>query len=403
MLPLRCLWLLAALAVPLATGAGIAAAHTVLVDSRPQDGASVAEPPTEIVVHFNEPMTPIVVRLLDQAGREVPGITVEAANDTLTIRPAAALSPGGYYLSYRVTSLDAHAVGATLRFGVGAPAPGTVGQPDSSVATLAWVAAVARWLVYLTTLGAAGAALFVLLVRPPEPLATDVRRLAGRLALFGLAAWTLRLGVAGLDLGGLPLRALASLRPWAIASATSLGPASAIATAGLAVIAAGRRASAWELAIASMAIAASFALTGHAATAPPRLLTAPALAVHALCVAFWLGSLLPLLWSLGLSDGQAATVLRRFSRFAVAAVALLVAAGAVLAWVQLGGDVAGIAESTYGQRLLAKLALVAGLLALAMVNRFWLTPAVAAGHPHATRRLRRTLGTDLVLARPYSQ
>ncbi len=117
-----------------------------------------------------------------------------------------------------------------------------------------------------------------------------------------------------------------------------------------------------------------------------------------MCVAFWLGSLLPLLWSLSLADHQAAVVLRRFSRFALAAVALLVAAGGALAWVQLGGDVATIAESAYGQRLLAKLALVAGLLALAMVNRFWLTPAIAAGHPHAPGRLRRTLGIDLVLA-----
>ncbi len=128
--PFRCLWLLAAIAVLLAAGAGTARGPRGRWSIRsPQDGASVAEPPTEIVVHFNEPVTPIVVRLLDQAGSEVPGITVEAANDTLTIRPAAALPPGGYYLSYRVTSLDAHAVGATLRFGVGVPAPGTVGQP----------------------------------------------------------------------------------------------------------------------------------------------------------------------------------------------------------------------------------------------------------------------------------
>ena len=39
------------------------------------------------------------------------------------------LPPGGYFLSYRVTSLDAHAVGATLRFGVGGPAPGRSAEP----------------------------------------------------------------------------------------------------------------------------------------------------------------------------------------------------------------------------------------------------------------------------------
>ena len=76
-----------------------------------------------------------------------------------------------------------------------------------------------------------------------------------------------------------------------------------------------------------MAVVGSFALTGHAASAAPRWLTVPAVAVHVLCAAFWVGSLLPLWWSLQLDRASAVTVLRRFSAVALVAVALLVGAG----------------------------------------------------------------------------
>jgi copper transport protein len=146
-----------------------------------------------------------------------------------------------------------------------------------------------------------------------------------------------------------------------------------------------------------VAVGASFGLTGHAASAEPRWLTAPALGFHALAVAFWLGSFLPLRWSLELAPRDAATVLRRFSAVATAVVAGLILAGAALAWVQLDGDVGALWRTAYGWRLLAKLALVAGLLALAAVNRFLLTPGVVDGGRGARSTLRFSLAADLAL------
>jgi copper transport protein len=93
----------------------------------------------------------------------------------------------------------------------------------------------------------------------------------------------------------------------------------------------------------------------------------------------------------------AAAVLHRFSRAALVAVVALVVAGAVLAWVQLSGELAGLWDTTYGARLLIKLGLFAGLLTLAVVNRFVLTPAVAAGDAASADRLRLSLGADIVL------
>ena len=388
--------LLVALALLVATG-GEVRAHAVLIDAQPEDGASLDAPPDVIELRFSEPVAPIAVRLIAQDGRAVPDLTVEAMGETVRVRAPEPLPPGGYFLSYRVTSLDAHAVGATLRFGIGAPAPGAAEQGGGD-AGWPWLAAATRWLVYVAALGAAGAALFGALLAPPAALAPRVARLATALALAAFPLLLLRLGVAGLDLAGLPLAALASLEPWQVASATSLAPASALTALGLAAIAAARRLPAWAPALGAAAVAGGFALTGHAASAMPRLLTAPALWLHVLCAGFWLGALVPLLWSLRLPAREAGAVLARFSTLAMAAVTVLAVAGGVLAWIQLDGDLAAFATTAYGQRLLLKLALVAGLLALAVVNRLVFSPGVAAGRPSSASALRRSLAADLVLA-----
>ena len=95
--------------------------------------------------------------------------------------------------------------------------------------------------------------------------------------------------------------------------------------------------------------------------------------MHTLCGAFWLASLVPLIWSLSLPTAAAHVVLDRFSAVAAAMAAALVFAGIALAWVQLGGGIAPSWETPYGLRLAGKLALVGGLLALAAINRFALT------------------------------
>ncbi len=376
---------------------GAAWAHAVLTEAHPADGASLAEPPAEFVLGFNEPVTPVAVRLISQDGGEIADVRVEARDNLVIVTPRAPLAPGGYFLSYRVTSLDAHSVGATLRFGVGATAPGALG-PATGQAGQPALAALTRWLTYVSALGAAGAALFLVLVRPPPPLARQVRLLAAGSAVAGLVMLVLRFGAAGLDLAGLPLASLLTVRPWFVASATSLVPASALAAAGLVPIMAARLLPGWAAAAGAVTVAASFALTGHAASAPPRLLTGPALWLHVLCAAYWFGALLPLLWCLRLPPAEADSLLRRFSRAATVAVVSLAVAGGGLAWIQLGGSAEALVGTDYGRRLLTKFALVAAMLALAAINRIVLTARVAAGRPDARWQLRLTIGADLALA-----
>ena len=104
------------------------------------------------------------------SGAEIPGVTVEPRGETLVVRPARTLPEGAYLLSYRVTSVDSHPVGATLRFGIGVEPLPEQGEATVEQAATRWAGLLARWLVYVTALGAAGLALFVQVVRPPEPV-----------------------------------------------------------------------------------------------------------------------------------------------------------------------------------------------------------------------------------------
>jgi copper transport protein len=114
-------------------------------------------------------------------------------------------------------------------------------------------------------------------------------------------------------------------------------------------------------------------------------------------VAFWLGSLWPLLLALRDDGPRAAALLQRFSRRAVPAVVALLTAGLLIAAVQIGG-IAGLAPTRYGFMLLLKLALVGLLLLLALDNRRRLTPALAAGDGAAAGRLRRAIRWEIGVA-----
>ncbi|HET9069565.1 MAG TPA: CopD family protein, partial [Amaricoccus sp.] len=138
------------------------------------------------------------------------------------------------------------------------------------------------------------------------------------------------------------------------------------------------------------------ALFGHAATAPPRWLTAPAVALHAAGFIFWIGALPWLAEGAAAPGGPAAATLRRFSALAVPLVAGIVLSGAVLAVVQVGRPSALIATA-YGRLLLAKLALVGLLLLLAALNRFRLTPAIARGDGAGARAFRRSVTAEILL------
>jgi copper transport protein len=68
----------------------------------------------------------------------------------------------------------------------------------------------------------------------------------------------------------------------------------------------------------------------------------------------------------------------------------------VLAIIQVG-TLGALIDTVYGRLLLAKLAAFAGLLSLATLNRFHLTPALARGDPVAQTTLTRSVLAELAL------
>ena len=102
---------------------------------------------------------------------------------------------------------------------------------------------------------------------------------------------------------------------------------------------------------------------------------------HLLAAGAWLGGLLMLAWVLPASNSRLDTgqdlgdILLRFSGMGYLAVAGLLASGVIKSWF-LVGSFAGLTGTLYGQLLLVKLSLFAGMLSLAAMNRFWLVPSL---------------------------
>jgi putative copper resistance protein D len=139
------------------------------------------------------------------------------------------------------------------------------------------------------------------------------------------------------------------------------------------------------------------AWTGHAGATPGVAGELPlgADALHLLAAGTWLGGLPPLAMLLAIAGQQkeprwaavTATVVQRFSFLGVISVATLLASGIANSYYQVG-TLNNLFATTYGQLVLIKIALFAAMIALACLNRFYLTPRLAtAGN---VRRLYQT-------------
>ena len=133
--------------------------------------------------------------------------------------------------------------------------------------------------------------------------------------------------------------------------------------------------------------------------------------IHLAAAAVWAGMLVQLVlvvrWSGRLADGEraalAAAHLGRFSAVATAAVLVLLATGVFSAFVEVD-SLRGLVDTGYGVTLVAKLALLAPLLAVAAINATVVGPAAlaAAGRAGAEaavalRRLGRLAAVELAI------
>lgn len=373
-----------------------ALAHAQLRASDPFEGAVLAVAPEMLTLEFNEAVSPLVLRLIAPDGRATD-LDGTAQNATVSAAPPADLAEGTWLLSWRVVSSDGHPVGGSLTFHIGQPsaAPPT---PAELAAGAARMAAALRLALTVALVVAVGAALHAGLVARDAP-SPNLCRLATLSAVVAIPVGIALIGVQGLDMLSLSPVALLTAQPWQAGLASPLAVTVAlVVTSGVLAIAglhAAGQGSRLALSLAAWALGAlSFAASGHAAVAPPRALTLPAVALHAAALIFWMGALLPLLFALRGPDPL--PILRRFSGLAVPMVVVLILSGATLTWAQ-AGSLSVLAGSAFGMVLGAKLLLVAGLLALALRNRLVLTPALALGHAQAAPRLARAIRAEIIL------
>ena len=410
-----------------------AEAHAVLVHSEPAPGAVLRLAPASIDLWFSEPLEGSAsgLELLGADGRRLPleGMRVDPRDATHLSALTRPLPPGHYAVAYRTLSaLDGHDWSGSFTF--------TVLSPDGSLpAGTAFDPAIpgggsapeiaGRWLtVSGLVVVAAGGALLALAApgrgrwragAPPPPLRGELDALARRLALSGVplaaAGLVLELQAQQQQLGAPLATLLLETRFGPFVAARGLLTLAAAGALALAWAGARRGAPGVErgatMAASALALLAllTLPLVSHAAAAPGALWAVLADAVHLAAASLWAAGLLALAAALartgrlGRADAREVLPLAaRFSAAAGAAVAVVALTGVVRALGEIP-DAGALVTDGYGRWLLAKLALAAAALALALRSRRALARLAAGGAvPPVLAALRRAVPWEAALA-----
>ena len=271
-------------------------------------------------------------------------------------------------------------------------------QPDPSL--LDGLTVVLRAFYYVATIGAVGLALFAIGFghRLESDEVTRLRRLLLRVIVAGFA-----LSILALALRVHVLTAGANVTDpdvWAAVMRSRIGDAFWLRSGGLVLLAAA--AMPWRIGSAAAAVGAalvfaSYAAMGHSMLYGPRQEIAALVVLHLAVVAFWIGSLPPLLWIARRRDGAAASVLiHDWSRIATIAVAAMIVTGLLLTW-YLTVRLDRILDAWHGWALGGKVLVVVLALGLALWNRLRHTPALTRGEAGAGARLATSIRLEMGL------
>jgi copper transport protein len=367
-------------------------AHASLVRAEPADGAMLAETPKVLKLTFNEPISVLVMRLIGPSG-EVVAPAAAAENNVVTVTPPQ-LRRGSHVLSWRVVSADGHPVGGSFVFSIGAASGTSLAASSNTAARAAlWAAKLAVYVAMVLGIGGAFFEIWAGTAGRTQATSVYVALLVG-----GLIATPLSVGLQGLDALDLPVSSVMQAEVWRAGWETAYGLTAltaecAIVAGLLALVTPVRLARALAL-VGLLGIGLALLLSGHAGTVEPRWLTRSAVFLHGVTVAFWIGALIPLVVAIRAGDRDA---LMRFSRLIPVPLAVLVATGCLLMFVQLD-RVDALWTTRYGLVLSGKLALVAVLVGLAAANRFALVPQFAAAGSAPAGPLATSIRAELALA-----
>lgn len=375
----------------LALGTGIASAHANVLSSTPSDGASLPSAPKEVSVTFSEDVSAVSggLSVLNRDGKRVDDETSHVSNGrTLVTGISDALPDGTYVATYRVLSADGHPVSGSFLFGVGSGAVDTNARPTSSGDRL-WeiIGGIARALMYLSALLAAGVAFFLAFLHDQ---ADDRWRIV---PIVRIGSFLAAVGAVGIVMSQAAL--LTGKGAGAITDTTvlrnvlteNLGWSLAMLMIGLAAVHLStditKGVLSQSLALyGGIVVTVSFAVWGHASELTPRVLSLVADAVHATAAALWLGGLVGLLMVLRMRSASTvrstALIIGRFSRMAFWTVLALAAAGLTLTLTGSDASLQSLLTTTWGQLVLAKIGLTLIVVIIAAWNRRTLVPSLTA-------------------------
>jgi copper transport protein len=339
------------------------------------------------------------VSLTDAGGRSHRDLTVKAANGILEIAMPPGLQRGSHVLSYRVTSNDGHPIGGSVVLSVGSRTAARTSLADGEghdVRAALWLA---RMGLYLGLFAGVGGSFFLAWLSPAWRSGMVVRGL-GILIGIGILCAVISLGLQGADALGEPLASLRTGAAWSAGWGTSFKWTVTEGAAACLLSWSGLTGPLWRRRACSLlalcGVGLSLASSGHASAASPQWLTRPAVFLHGVGIAYWVGALLPLAVIVRKAATDHLSIIRRFSNGALVAVAALTLAGLVLAAVQVE-EPANLTSTAYGRFLVAKTLLVVALLGLAALNRLWLTPGLGFPAGSGGTWLVRSVAAEMVL------
>ncbi len=362
----------------IAGGSAPASAHAYVVDTDPIDGSVLAKSPHRLAVTFDETvrLPTKAAQLYDAKGKPL-AVSARGKGARLTVDPPAELAAGTYVLVWSVVSADGHPVAGSLTFSVTRPSATVLDPPSGPrLESGSGLAEIHHGIEYGALLLTVGLSMFRRFLLPKHAVTADVaRRLDRGILTSAIVAAVLSTTLAILGAGS-----------WVSSAFIVLG-------LGVAVFGAigAANGGAWRTgAVLGGAVLAltSETIVGHTRAAEPLAGVILVDLAHLAAGSVWFGGLVGLavaLPALARRGELAAETLARFSNWAAASLAVLVAAGLILTWriVQTWDN---LWHSPFGHLLLAKVALAAVAAAIAAVNRFALLPKARAALGHEDQR-----------------
>ncbi|WP_432979287.1 copper resistance CopC/CopD family protein [Dactylosporangium sp. CA-233914] len=375
--------LLGALAI-LVLPAAPASAHAELEQTAPTANIVLNELPGEVTLTFSEHVRLVAdkIKVIAPDGSRAD-TGKPAVRDSELVIPLKSGGPKGTYLvSYRVISADSHPVSGGYSFSYGQPSAtppaddaGSSAQTDGVVKN---AMSVARFLGFAGLVLLVGPALILFALWPRRLSARDPGRVAltgaGLLALSTLLELYVQVpytaGTTLFDVSGAAIREVLGTT-FGAAHLVRLGVVIAAAVLLRPVIA-GRAGKADQTLLVILGVVglATWPISGHPSASPVPTLTVVADAAHLAAMSIWLGGLVMLFGFLlrRANTRELTAIVPVWSGWALFAITVLVLAGTAQALVEIG-TIDALTGTLYGQIVIAKVALLAVVVAVAAYSR----------------------------------